>query len=261
MNEFNHIEIERITGDIHQPRKFFDEEEIGELAESIKTYGLLQPLIVRPNNHQLGLLDKNQTYTIIAGERRYRASLLAGLKTVSVKVRADSDYKEVALIENLQRKDLNKIEEANGIKELMDSRGYTQEQVAKVLSKSRPYVTNALRLLKLGEKEQEAVIEDKISDAHARVLAGIQEEKERTALLYKIINERLSVRETETYSKNLKQRQDIFIREALEQLEDLLDNKVYTKGKPKGKGILCIEYNSEWELEQIVEALLIGVEK
>lgn len=258
MNRFYNIEVERIIADENQPRKHFDEAGIKELAESIRTYGLLQPLIVRPNEGSLPMLDEAQTYTIIAGERRYRASLLAGLKRVNAIVRKSDDYREIALIENLQRKDLNKIEEAEAIKDLMETKKFTQDQVAQVLAKSRPYVTNALRLLNLTKEEQNALLSERISDAHARVLVGIREEKERMRLLNKILNEKLSVRESERYSKNLKRRQDIFIRQALEQLEDLLDNKVYTKERAKSKGTLCIEYNSEGELEQLIETLLSG---
>lgn len=258
MNEFYAMDVDRITADVNQPRKHFDNAAIAELAESIKTYGLLQPLIVRPNDPKLPVLDAQQTYTIIAGERRYRASVLAGLKRVSVKIRESDDYKEIALIENLQRKDLNKVEEAEAIRDLMEAKSYTHDQVAQVLSKSRPYVSNALRLLNLTKEEQRALLDEKISDAHARVLVGIREEKERMRLLHKILNDKMSVREAERYSKNLKKRQDIFIKQALEQLEDLLDNKVYTRGRTKSKGTLCIEYNSEDELEQVIEALLSG---
>ena len=258
MNEFYHMDLDRIMADAEQPRKIFDQEAISELAESIKAYGLLQPLIVRPNKERLPLLDENQTYTIIAGERRYRASLLAGLKQVSVKIKESENYKEIALIENLQRKDLNKIEEAEAIQRLMEAKNYTHDQVAQVLAKSRPYVSNALRLLTLTKAEQEALLSEKISDGHARVLVGIREEQERSRLLYKIINERMSVRETERYSQNLKKQQDIFIKHALEHLEDLLDNKVYTRGRTKSKGTLCIEYNSEQELEHLISALIEG---
>ena len=256
MNKFYDIEIERIKADELQPRKDFNDESIKELAESIKLYGLLQPIIVRPDKQDTPLGDKEQTYTIIAGERRFRASILAGCRTVSARVKKPVNVREISLVENMQRKDLNKIEEAMAIKNLMEEKSYTQEQVATILSKSRPYITNSLRLLNLEPRLQKALIDEKISDAHARVLAGIREEKERMKLLDKIINEKMSVREAERYSKELKSVRDIFLKDILEQLEDLLDNRVYTKAQSKDKGILCIEYNSEKELEKIVESLL-----
>ena len=147
MNKFYEIEIERIKADELQPRKDFNDESIEELAESIKLYGLLQPIIVRPDQDDLPLGDKEQTYTIIAGERRFRASILAGCKTVSARVKKPVNVREISLVENMQRKDLNKIEEAMAIKMLMEEKNYTQEQIATILSKSRPYITNSLRLL------------------------------------------------------------------------------------------------------------------
>ncbi len=256
MNSFLEIKTSKIRADEFQPRKDFDDKGIIELAESIKKYGLLQPILVKPDRPDLNPEDSDQTYTIIAGERRFRASLIAGFESVTAKIRVANDVREVALIENLQRKDLNKIEEARAIKDLMEKNSYTQEQVAAALSKSRPYVSNALRLLNLEPQLQKALIDEKISDAHARVLAGVKEEKDRIRLLNRIISERMSVRESEQYSKYLKNRQDVFLKDVLEQLEDLLDNRVYTKSSSKDRGVLCIEYSSEAELEKIVESLL-----
>lgn len=247
MNQIIDIPLEQITRDASQPRKHFDKKELNELAESIKHYGLLQPIIVRKD-------EQSSQYIIIAGERRYRASLLAGLSSIKALVRSKEDKHEIALIENLQRKDLNKIEEAQAIKLIMEEKGYTQEQIAEILCKSRPYIANCLRLLKLNPQMQRALIEDQISDAHARVLVGIQEEREKQKLLEKIIKEKLSVREAEKYSKSLKKKKDIFLTRALEELEDSLGNKVYIKGSEKN-GTLCINYQSSQELENLIEKM------
>ncbi len=254
MNKLHEIQIDRIIPDPNQPRKHFEPELMRELAESIKFYGLIQPILVKPNDPDISPIDENQTYTIIAGERRYRASQIAGQETVDVLIRESNDSLEVSLIENLQRKDLNKIEEAAAIKHIMEVKGYTQEQMAKVLSKSRPYIANALRILNLSPQLQQALIDEKISDAHARVLVGIREEQERIKLLDKIIGEKMSVRETEKYSKKLREKKDIFLEDALEKLSDVLDCKVYTQGDAH-KGTLCISYSSEEQLGSLIDAL------
>lgn len=248
MNHIVDIPLAKIVRDESQPRKKFYQSELNELAESIKQYGLLQPIIVRAE-------AKSSNYIIIAGERRYRASLIAGLSSIKALVRDQNDKSEIALIENLQRKDLNKIEEAQAIKNIMQERNYTQEQIAEILCKSRPYIANSLRLLKLSPKIQAALIEEKISDAHARVLVGINEETEKQKLLEKIIKERLSVREAEKYSKNLKQKKDIFLTRAISDLEDSMGTRVYIKGTEK-HGTLCINYQSSKELESIIEKMM-----
>lgn len=254
MNKLQNIDIMKISPDINQPRKNFDDNELKELAESIKTYGLLQPIIVKPDAAELDILDEKQTYTIVAGERRYRASLMANKTDINVLIRSEKDNMEVALIENIQRKDLNKIEEAYAIKHIMLQKNYTQEEVAKLLSKSRPYIANSLRILNLSPKFQQALIDEKISDAHARVLAGIKEERDRLKLLDKIIGERLSVREAEKYSKKLREKKDIYLKDAIQNLEDSMQTKITVKGSAK-TGTLCISYISEEQLSEIVEAL------
>lgn len=254
MNKLESIDIARILPDENQPRKIFNQHDLEELANSISDYGLLQPIIVKPNDKRLNALDEKQTYTIVAGERRYRACILAGQNAISVLIRDEKNNLEVSLIENMQRKDLNKIEEAAAIKHIMLERRYTQNEVAKVLSKSRPYIANALRILNLSPKCQQALIDEKISDAHARVLVGIKEEREKIKLLEKIINEKLSVREAERYSKRLKEERDIILQDAIETLEEIMETKVVLKGNAKN-GTLCISYNSESELSQIVEIL------
>lgn len=248
MNQIIDIPLAQIVRDETQPRKHFDQKELNELAESIKHYGLLQPIIVRAD-------ENSSKYIIIAGERRYRSSLIAGLDSIKALIRSQDDKSEIALIENLQRKDLNKIEEAQAIKQIMQEKNYTQEQMAEILCKSRPYIANSLRLLKLSPQMQSALIEEKISDAHARVIVGITEECEKQKLLEKIIRERLSVREAEKYSKNLKSKKDIFLTRALEDLEDNMGTKVYIKGSEKN-GTLCINYQSPNELETIVEKMM-----
>lgn len=248
MNQITEIALEDIIRDESQPRKHFDESELCELADSIKKYGLLQPIIVTRDESQ-------GKYTIIAGERRYRSSVIAGTKTIKALVRSREDKSEIALIENLQRRDLNKIEEANAIKRIMEEKKYTQEQVAEILSKSRPYIANSLRLLSLSPDIQKALIDERISDAHARVLAGIKEEREKQRLLEKIINEKLSVREAEKQSRDLRQKKDIFLESALEELEDSMGTRVYTKGSEKN-GTLCISYHSGSQLGDIIEKLL-----
>jgi len=248
MNQILEIPLTDIIRDDSQPRKHFDQKELKELADSIKHYGLLQPIIVRKD-------PETPKYVIIAGERRFRSSLMAGLASIKVLVRNQDDRVEIALIENLQRKDLNKIEEANAIRRIMDEKKYTQEQVAEILSKSRPYIANSLRLLNLNSHMQRALIEERISDAHARVLVGIKEEKEKQRLLEMIIKEKLSVREAEKYSKNLKKKKDIFLANAIERLEENLGTRVYTKGSEKN-GTLCINYQTSSELQDIIEKML-----
>lgn len=256
---FKEIALDRIAPDAEQPRREFQEEELAELADSIAQHGLLQPILVRPNDPTCDPLDDAQTYTIIAGERRYRATKRTGSKTISAIISARDDYRTLALVENLQRQDLNKLEEARAIAELMRYSHYTHEQVAQVLGKSRPYVTNVLRLLNLDTAEQNALLGGKISEAHARVLAGIKEEQARAQLLEQMLHKRLSVRDAEQYSKKLKKRQDIFIRRALEELEDMADNKVYVKARRKESGTLCIDYSTPKDLELLLEILYDGL--
>lgn len=247
MNSIIEVPIEKISPDPNQPRKHFDKEDLEELSKSIRRFGLLQPIIAKEGD--------NKDYVIIAGERRYRACILAKENSIRVLVLKEQDTAEIALIENIQRKDLNKIEEANAIKRIMSEKNYTHEQVAEILSKSRPYISNKLRILNLSEVMQRALIEEQISDGHARVLVGIQEEKEKQRLLQKILTEKLSVREAERYSKTLKVTKDIYIKNAVEELEEVIGSRVYTKGNDKS-GTLCINYHSKTELEEILEKLM-----
>ena len=254
MNEVYSIDIEKIHRDENQPRKNFNKKELEELSYSIEKYGLLQPIIVRVLKENLGKEDVNQEYVIVAGERRYRACILLNLKKINCFIRNKSDNKEIALIENIQRKNLNKIEEAKAINELIKEKNYTQDEVAAILSKSRPYITNILRLLNLDEKTQRALIDEKISDAHARVLAGIGLDRERNILLEKILNEKISVREAERYSREIKKK-DVFLDDFLKSAADKIGTKVYVKGSLK-KGTICIDYMEEEMLENILNAIL-----
>lgn len=184
------LPLEKIKPNKNQPRKAFDEDELAELADSIKQNGIIQPLLVR---------KRGPEYEIVAGERRYRAAKLAGLTEVPAVVRdvSDEDLFKLALIENLQRADLNPIEEAKGYQTLIDSSGLTQEELARAVSKSRPAVANALRLLDLPSEIQDMLAEGKLSAGHARAVLGVPTEEGRIKLASKVVEERLSVRQTE----------------------------------------------------------------
>lgn len=243
-----------------QPRKVFDEEELKELAESIKNFGVLQPLLVQ---------KKGDFYEIIAGERRFRAAKLAGLSEVPVLVREYSRQQtmEIALIENVQRADLNPIEEARAYQMLIQEFGLKQEEVAERVSKNRATVTNSMRLLKLDERVQEMLIQNKISSGHARALLGLEDGERQYQTALKIADSRLSVRETEKLvkqllkpekKKELKEEEknlDIFYRDLEEKLKSVMGTKVTINKKDKNKGRIEIEYYSSAELERIIELL------
>ncbi|MDO4792574.1 MAG: ParB/RepB/Spo0J family partition protein [Filifactor alocis] len=243
------LSLSKIIPDPDQPRKEFDPEALKELAESIRRYGLLSPILVRYDG---------ENYIIIAGERRYRALLLNGAKTVPALVHTEDDFREVSLIENLQREDLNPIEEARALKVLMEEKSYRQEDLASIIGKSRSYVANSIRLLKLDERTTQAVLKEEISEAHGRSLAGIRDEEERQKLLQLILDNKLSVRSTETLVKKHKKKQavweDVFLRRALEEAENRLDTKVELQGDER-RGRLVIEYYGKEELERILELL------
>lgn len=186
----NYISIHQIMANVNQPRKSFNEEKIEELAESIKEHGIIQPIVVR---------KKNEGYEIVAGERRWRAARKAGLSEVPCLIRELTDEQNmlIAIIENMQREDLNPIEEAEGLHQMITSFGLTQEQVSKSVGKSRPYIANSLRLLKLPEYIKERLSEGVITTGHGRTLITIEDEKIRKQICDKIISEGLSVRETE----------------------------------------------------------------
>ena len=195
-NQVNEIPLTKIDLNPYQPRKHFDEEALKELANSIKEYGLIQPIIV---------LKKGERYVLVAGERRLRASKILGLKTILAFV-ADAEEKrlrELALIENIQRENLNPIELAHSYKSLIDEHQITQENLASIIHKSRTQITNTLRLLNLDETTQKLIAEGKISQGHAKILVGLKKEDEKT-MVDSIIGQKLSVRDTEKIVQNLK---------------------------------------------------------
>ena len=255
-----YVSISLIEPNIGQPRKMFEEEQLKELAESMKSYGVLQPLLVQ---------KKGDLYEIIAGERRWRAAKLAGLKEVPVIVREYSRQQtmEIALIENVQRADLNPIEEAKAYQMLIQEFGLKQEEVADRVSKNRATVTNSMRLLKLDERVQEMLIQNRITGGHARALLALEEGEQQYQTALKIVNNKLSVREVEKLVKLLinpckkkepkeeEKNLDIFYQDLEEKLKTVMGTKVSINKKDKNKGRIEIEYYSSAELERIVELL------
>ncbi len=248
------LPISDIEPNRDQPRKFFDQEALEELADSISQYGLIQPIVVQ---------KENDYYKIIAGERRWRAAKLAGIKEVPVVVKnmGKQEASEVALIENLQRKDLNPIEEARAYKSLIDEYNLKQEEVASRLSKSRSAITNTLRLLNLTDKVQNMVIEGQISNGHARALLALElpEIQERAAK--SVVEKNMSVRETEEYVKSilhpkqkklpLPKQNDAEVVRLTEKLKNILGTKVSINHKKDGKGKIEIDYYSTDEFERL----------
>lgn len=248
------LNINDIEPNRNQPRKEFDEEAINSLADSIAQHGLIQPIVVRPTIAG--------TYTIVAGERRWRACRIAGISEVPVIIKDADDrtLMEIALIENLQREDLNAVEEALGYKALIDDFNLTQEEVAAKMAKSRSAVTNALRLLNLNEAELEALRTGLISAGHARALLSCDDEEIRNNMLTAAI-ECASVRELEKMSKNVKkqlktkERKPTFYEEVELSLKNEMRRKVTVKPTGKGKGTLTIEFFGNEELEEFAKKL------
>ena len=252
------LKISEIEPNRTQPRKEFDEQALSELAESISQHGLLQPLLVRPLT--LG------GYQIVAGERRYRASRMAGLTEVPVIIKelTDTETMEIALIENLQREDLSPVEEALGYKALIDEHGFSQEEVAKSVGKSRPAVANALRLLKLPDNIMEYLKDGKISAGHARALLMLENEELMTELADEIVAKDLSVRQVEkickkkpTVQKEEKpEKKPSFYSMVELALSESLGRKIsVSKSKGKQGGVLQIEFYSDEELTELSNKL------
>lgn len=253
------MKINMVEPNREQPRRNFEEDALLELADSIKQFGVLQPLIVR---------KRNDYYEIIAGERRWRAAKIAGIKEVPVIIKDynEQEVVEIALIENIQRENLNPIEEAMAFKKLLEEYHLKQDEVAERVSKSRTAVTNSMRLLKLNEKVQQMIIDDMISTGHARALLAIDDEEQQFILANKIFDEKLSVRETEKLVKALKnpkkevkkeKPEHTFIYENIEeQIKNIMGTKVSVNQKANGKGKIEIEYYSEEELERIYDLLM-----
>ena len=249
------IRLSDIEPNREQPRKNFDEEALSELAESISKHGLIQPIVVRP--------QANGSYRIIAGERRWRACRMAGLSEVPVVIKEidDRELMELALIENLQREDLNAVEEALGYRSLIDTYNLTQEQVAESVGKSRSAVTNALRLLNLGEEELEALKSGAITSGHARALLSCEDEELRKAMLNFAL-QGASVRELEKMAKVSKtapatrtKSKDQFYSEVELSLKNEMRRKVTVKGNAKGVGTITIEFFSKEELADFAKRL------
>ncbi len=255
------ISINDIEPNRGQPRTRFDEESLDELADSIKQYGIIEPLVVQ---------KKGKRYEIIAGERRFRAARKAGLKEVPVVIRefADADVFVIALLENIQREDLNPIEEAQAYQRLIEELNLKQEDVAKKLSKKRTTITNSMRLLKLAKEVKEMLANGLISEGHGKVLLGIDDEKEQLTLAKRIAEENLSVRETEKIVSDLKAKQEKnqekpkktenknrAYKAAEDKLKEALGTKVEIRKKNETEGKIEINYYSIDELERIIELI------
>lgn len=248
-----YIGLDQIKPNARQPRKQFDEEALQDLTNSILEHGVIQPVLLRA---------AEKGYEIVAGERRYRAARRAGLKEIPAIVRDLDEQQNMlyALIENMQREDLNSIEEAQGLSEMMKSYGLTQEQVAKSLGKSRPYVANALRLLKLPGPVQTLVVEGKLSAGHARTIAGMEGAKRQLEAAEKAVQNGWSVRELERFAqrnpraKPRKSAKDPQVRSVEETLSGALGTRVRLSGSPQ-KGRIQLEYYSREELDRLLELL------
>lgn len=253
------MKINEVEPNRDQPRKNFDEDALLELSDSIKQFGVLQPLLVR---------KRKDYYEIIAGERRWRAAKLAGVKEVPVieKEYTDQEILEIGLIENIQRENLNPIEEAIAYKRLLEEFNLKQDEVAERVSKSRTAVTNSMRLLKLSDKVQQMIIDDMISTGHARALLTIDDPELQYTLANKIFDEKLSVRETEKLVKEIKNPKkpkekkpvaNSFIYQDLEEkMKSVFGTKVSIASKGKGKGKIEIEYYSDDELEHLFDMMM-----
>ena len=253
------VDINKVEPNREQPRKNFDEDALLDLAESIKQFGLLQPILVQ---------DRKTYYEIIAGERRWRASKIAGLKEVPVIIRnySEQEIVEISLIENIQREDLNPIEEAQAYKRLMNEFNLKQDEIAERVSKSRTAVTNSMRLLKLCDEVQQMIINDMISTGHARAIISIENPEEQYLLAQKIFDEKMSVRDVEKYIKNMnkpvKEKKktnkslEVIYQEKEEILKQALSTKVSVNGKGDGTGKIEIEFFSHDDFDRLIEILI-----
>ena len=252
------VKISKVEPNREQPRKKFDEDALLELSESIKMYGVLQPLLVS---------DKKDYYEIVAGERRWRAAKMAGLKEVPVVIKEFSyqEIVEISLIENIQREDLNPVEEAMAYKRLIDEFNLKQDEIAERVSKSRTAVTNSLRLLKLDARVQQMMVDEMISAGHARALLAISDAEKQYSVAMRIFDEKLSVRETEKLVKTIlnpsKKRENAVsdsaedaIYESLEEkMKNITGTRVFIHRKKNNKGKIEIEYYSRDDLDRIID--------
>ena len=254
------VRITQIEPNREQPRKNFDEDALQELADSIKQFGLLQPILVQ---------DRKTYYEIIAGERRWRAAKLAGLKEVPVIIRdyTEQEIVEISLIENIQREDLNPIEEAQAYKRLLTEFNLKQDEVAERVSKSRTAVTNSMRLLKLCDEVQQMIIDDMLSTGHARALISIEDPEQQYTIAQKVFDEKLSVRDVEKLVKNLNKPEkikkeaaedsglDVIYQDVAEKLKQSLGTKVEISSKGNGTGKIEIEFYNHDDLDRIIDLL------
>ena len=259
------VKISLVEPNRNQPRKMFDKDSLDELTKSVKQYGVLQPIIVKKIGNR---------YEIVAGERRWRAAQAAGLAEVPVVVRDydDQKAKEIAIIENIQRTDLNPIEEALAYKSLIEEYNLTQEELSDKVSKNRSTITNSLRLLKLSKNIQQYMIEGRISSGHARALLSLEDEGKRELLALDIMKRNLSVRDTEKAAKALSKKKNVelsdltetskedtvrdlslFYKEYEDSIQGVLGTKVHINQKDKNKGRIEIEYYSQVELDRIMD--------
>jgi len=251
------ISINKIEPNINQPRKNFDDEKLKALSESIKQHGVVQPIIVN---------KENDVYRIVAGERRWRAARIAGLKTIPVIIKelSNKQYMEIALIENLQREDLNPIEEAEAYNRLMKEHGLTQEEISATVGKSRSAIANSVRLLMLDENIKNLIINNEITSGHARAVLSIEDNQERQKALEEIIDKNLNVRQTESIVKHYNKKSNIIKHnltqkkknEQFDAIEEKFKNIFGTRVKllsGKNKGKILIEYYSNEELERIID--------
>lgn len=254
------VRITQIEPNREQPRKNFDEDALQELADSIKQFGLLQPILVQ---------DRKTYYEIIAGERRWRAAKLAGLKEVPVIIRdySEQEIVEISLIENIQREDLNPIEEAQAYKRLLTEFNLKQDEVAERVSKSRTAVTNSMRLLKLCDEVQQMIIDEMLSTGHARALISIEDPEQQYTIAQKIFDEKLSVRDVEKLVKNLNKPEkvkkesieetglDVIYQDVADKLKQSLGTKVEIISKGNGTGKIEIEFYNHDDLDRMIELL------
>lgn len=252
------VKISKVEPNREQPRKKFDEDALLELAESIKMYGVLQPLLVS---------DKKDYYEIVAGERRWRAAKMAGLKEIPVVIKEFSDQEivEISLIENIQREDLNPVEEAMAYKRLIDEFNLKQDEIAERVSKSRTAVTNSLRLLKLDPRVQQMMVDEMISAGHARALLAISDVEKQYSVAMRIFDEKLSVRETEKLVKTIlnpskkketsssDSAEDAIYESLEEKMKNITGTRVFIHRKKNNKGKIEIEYYSRDDLERIID--------
>lgn len=256
------IDIKKVEPNREQPRKKFDEDALIELSESIKQFGVLQPLLCQ---------ERDDYYEIIAGERRWRAAKIAGIKEVPVIIKklSEQEIMEISLIENLQREDLNPIEEALAYKRLIDEFKLKQDEVAERVSKSRTAVTNAMRLLKLNEKVQQMVIDKMLTTGHARALLGIEDQDIQYVLAQQIFDQKLSVRDTEKLVKSMQNEKKgkkkepekldskllAIYSDLEEQMKKIMGTKVLINSKNSNSGKIEIEYYSQDELDRIIDLI------